>query len=195
MQRTQRSFYKENKRRRERFVLLKRTQKNARTLSSFEKNGCPTLQETLDRRGRHKPCQAHGWSIGRHGSSCLPSQVHRAAGPQPRPSIKQQQSCRRQLAGTRMWLLNFSSWTTRPTTQGPRTAAWFLPRGTRRASTTWWGIWWKLQRKCFSTLWKRTKLETILTRWSVAQAGSNDEKNWGQKSRWTVPFRECWLLL
>ena len=37
------SFYKERKRTRERFVLLKRTQENARTLRSFEKNGCPTL--------------------------------------------------------------------------------------------------------------------------------------------------------
>ena len=37
------SFYKEHKRTREHFVLLKRTQKNVRTLRSFEKNGCPTL--------------------------------------------------------------------------------------------------------------------------------------------------------
>ena len=33
------------------------------------------------------------------------------------------------------------------------------------------------------------KNETILTQWSVAQAGLNDEKNWGRKSRWTVPLR------
>ena len=43
MQRTQCSFYKERKRMQEHFVLLKRTQKNATTLRSFEKNGCPTL--------------------------------------------------------------------------------------------------------------------------------------------------------
>ena len=34
-----------------------------------------------------------------------------------------------------------------------------------------------------------TKNETILTHWSVAQAGSNDEKNWGRKSYWTVPLK------
>ena len=27
----------------------------------------------------------------------------------------------------------------------------------------------------------KTKSETVLTHWSVAQAGSNDEKNWGSK--------------
>ena len=43
MQRMQSSFYKECKRTWERFVLLKRMEKNARTLRSFEKNGCPTL--------------------------------------------------------------------------------------------------------------------------------------------------------
>ena len=32
------------------------------------------------------------------------------------------------------------------------------------------------------------KNENILTHWSVAQAGSNDEKNGGRKSRWTVPL-------
>ena len=31
-----------------------------------------------------------------------------------------------------------------------------------------------------------TKFENILTHWSVAQAGSNDEKNGGQKYPWTV---------
>ena len=31
--------------RRERIVLLKRTEKNVRTKHSFEKNGCPTLQK------------------------------------------------------------------------------------------------------------------------------------------------------
>ena len=36
-------FYKERKRMRERFVLLKRMQKNARTLRSFEKNVWPAL--------------------------------------------------------------------------------------------------------------------------------------------------------
>ena len=34
------------------------------------------------------------------------------------------------------------------------------------------------------------KTENILTHWSVAQAGSNDEKNGGQKSRWTVPLSQ-----
>ena len=38
-------FYKERKRMRELFVLLKRKQKKARTLRSFEKNGCPTLHK------------------------------------------------------------------------------------------------------------------------------------------------------
>ena len=33
-----------------------------------------------------------------------------------------------------------------------------------------------------------TKFENILTHWSVAQAGSSDEKNRGRKSRWTVPL-------
>ena len=33
------------------------------------------------------------------------------------------------------------------------------------------------------------KLETILPHCSVAQAGSNYEKNWRSKSRWTVPLR------
>ena len=43
MQRTFCSFYKERKRTQERFVLLKKTQKNARMSCSFEKNVCPTL--------------------------------------------------------------------------------------------------------------------------------------------------------
>ena len=33
-----------------------------------------------------------------------------------------------------------------------------------------------------------TKNQTVLTHWSVAQAGSNDEKNRGRKSHWTVPL-------
>ena len=33
-----------------------------------------------------------------------------------------------------------------------------------------------------------TKNENILSHCSVAQAGSNDEKIWGRKSRWTVPL-------
>ena len=32
------------------------------------------------------------------------------------------------------------------------------------------------------------KIENILTLWSVAQVGSNYEKNAGRKSRWTVPL-------
>ena len=33
-----------------------------------------------------------------------------------------------------------------------------------------------------------TKNENILTRWSVAQASSNDEKNWGSKISLDCPF-------
>ena len=33
-----------------------------------------------------------------------------------------------------------------------------------------------------------TKNENILTHWSVAQAGSNDEKNWGSKISLDCPF-------
>ena len=32
-------------------------------------------------------------------------------------------------------------------------------------------------------------MENDLTCWLVAQAGSNDEKNGGWKSRWIVPLR------
>ena len=40
-----------------------------------------------------------------------------------------------------------------------------------------------------------TKFENILTHWSVAQAGSNDEKKtWGEKSRWTVPLHTLILI-
>ena len=35
-----------------------------------------------------------------------------------------------------------------------------------------------------------TKKDTILTRWSVAQASSNDEKNWGSKISLDCPFKE-----
>ena len=35
-----------------------------------------------------------------------------------------------------------------------------------------------------------TKIEIFLTTWSVAQAGSNDEKKGGRKSRWTVPIKD-----
>ena len=35
---------------------------------------------------------------------------------------------------------------------------------------------------------KETKNQTILTHWSVAQAGSNDEKNWGLKISLDCPF-------
>ena len=41
---------------------------------------------------------------------------------------------------------------------------------------------------------KETKNKTILTHWLVAQAGSNDEKKWGQKSRWTAPLSHTILL-
>ena len=34
----------------------------------------------------------------------------------------------------------------------------------------------------------KTEIENVLTCWSVAQAGSNYEKNGGPKSRWTVPL-------
>ena len=33
-----------------------------------------------------------------------------------------------------------------------------------------------------------TKKENIITHWSVAQAGSNDEKNWGSKISFDCPF-------
>ena len=33
-----------------------------------------------------------------------------------------------------------------------------------------------------------TKIENILTHWSVAQAGSNDENNWGSKISLDCPF-------
>ena len=33
-------------------------------------------------------------------------------------------------------------------------------------------------------------MENILTHWSVAQAGSKDEKYGGRKSRWTVPLSQ-----
>ena len=35
-----------------------------------------------------------------------------------------------------------------------------------------------------------TKNQTILTHWSVAQAGSNDEKNWGSKIWLDCPFKK-----
>ena len=37
-------------------------------------------------------------------------------------------------------------------------------------------------------LYYETKYENILTHWSVAQVGSNNEKNRGRKSRWTAPL-------
>ena len=40
-----------------------------------------------------------------------------------------------------------------------------------------------------------TKNETFLTHWSVAQAGSNDEKNGGRKSCWTVPLSAVDMLV
>ena len=38
------------------------------------------------------------------------------------------------------------------------------------------------------------KNETILTHWSVGQAGSNDEKNWGSKISLDCPFKDIFLL-
>ena len=35
-----------------------------------------------------------------------------------------------------------------------------------------------------------TKIENVLTCWSVAQVGSNDEKNGGPKSHWNVPLNK-----
>ena len=35
-----------------------------------------------------------------------------------------------------------------------------------------------------------TEFQTVLTHWSVAQAGSNDEKNWGSKISLDRPFKE-----
>ena len=40
-----------------------------------------------------------------------------------------------------------------------------------------------------------TKFENILTHRSVAQAGSNDEKTRGRKSRWTVPLRYSFVFV
>ena len=40
-----------------------------------------------------------------------------------------------------------------------------------------------------------TKYENILTHWSVAQAGRNEEKTRGRKSRWTVPLRKKLVLV
>ena len=37
------------------------------------------------------------------------------------------------------------------------------------------------------------KFENILTHWSVAQASSNDEKNWGSKISLDCPFNVCHL--
>ena len=37
-----------------------------------------------------------------------------------------------------------------------------------------------------------TKLENILTHWSVVQAGSNDEKNWGSKISLDCPFKSIY---
>ena len=37
----------------------------------------------------------------------------------------------------------------------------------------------------------KTKFENILTHWSVAQAGSNEEKTRGRKCRWTVSLSSC----
>ena len=34
-----------------------------------------------------------------------------------------------------------------------------------------------------------TEFENILTHWSVAQAGSNDDKNWGSKISLDCPFK------
>ena len=34
----------------------------------------------------------------------------------------------------------------------------------------------------------------MLTHWSVAQAGSNDKKTGGRKSRWTVPLRVGFII-
>ena len=39
-----------------------------------------------------------------------------------------------------------------------------------------------------------TKVENILTHWSVAQAGLNDEQNGGRASGWTVPLSRLSLV-
>ena len=39
------------------------------------------------------------------------------------------------------------------------------------------------------TLQILTKIENILTHWSVDKAGSNDEKNWGSKISLDCPFK------
>ena len=188
MQRTQRSFYKERKRRRERFVLLKRTQKNARTLSSFEKNGCPICKKLW--------IVVVGISHARHMAEAL-------EGMGAAVSLLKIHSCRSTTAAIDKAAAELS------TAIGgdedvtvvfqfldnaayyPRTKDGCLVPAKRDEESIFHlvGIWWKLQRKCFSTLWKRTKLETILTRWPVAQAGSNDEKNWKSKILLDCPFK------
>ena len=40
-----------------------------------------------------------------------------------------------------------------------------------------------------------TKNENILTHWSVAQACSNDEKNWGYKISLDCPFNEAKIII
>ena len=55
MHRTQHSFYKERKRTQEHCILQKRTQKNTRTLRSFENNSCPTL--IVSPLAHYPPCQ------------------------------------------------------------------------------------------------------------------------------------------
>ena len=41
-----------------------------------------------------------------------------------------------------------------------------------------------------------TKNKTILTHWSVGQAGSNDEKNWGSKISLDCPFKAVlWIFI
>ena len=38
------------------------------------------------------------------------------------------------------------------------------------------------------------KIDTILTHWSVAQAGSNDEKNWVSKISLDCPFKYTYIV-
>ena len=47
----------------------------------------------------------------------------------------------------------------------------------------------------FGKTQNETKNENILTHWSVAQAGSNDEKNWGSKILLDCPFKSKLSIL
>ena len=47
----------------------------------------------------------------------------------------------------------------------------------------------EIQKNSNNSAKSQNRKHTVLTHWSLAQAGLNDEKNGGRKSRWTVPFK------